>query len=31
MKELLTTQEWKALSEGMNSYRSRYLHGKEGA
>ncbi len=38
LKELLTAQEWKALSEGMSSYRGRYLHdkdttegGKEGA
>jgi Spy/CpxP family protein refolding chaperone len=29
MKELLTPQEWKTLSEGMSSYRSRYWHDKE--
>jgi Spy/CpxP family protein refolding chaperone len=28
MKELLTAQEWKALTDGMNNLRSRYGHGK---
>jgi Spy/CpxP family protein refolding chaperone len=29
MKELLTAQEWKALSDGMNDLRGRYRHGKD--
>ncbi|MBM4121076.1 MAG: hypothetical protein FJ249_00565 [Nitrospira sp.] len=29
MKELLTAQEWKVLSDGMNDLRSRYRHGKD--
>ncbi len=29
MKELLTAQEWKALTDGMASLRSRYGHGKD--
>jgi hypothetical protein len=28
MKELLTAQEWKALSEGMMAARGRYRHGQ---
>ncbi|MGH7165078.1 MAG: hypothetical protein ACREIS_06080 [Nitrospiraceae bacterium] len=31
MKELLTAQEWKALSDAMESTRSRYRHDREGA
>ncbi len=30
MKELLTAQEWKALSEAMDRTRSRYRHDREG-
>jgi uncharacterized coiled-coil DUF342 family protein len=29
MKEMLSSQEWKALSEGMEKARSRYRHGRE--
>lgn len=29
IKELLTVQEWKALSDGMNSYRNRYWQGTD--
>ena len=29
MKELLTAQEWKALTDGMNASRGRYGYGKE--
>jgi Spy/CpxP family protein refolding chaperone len=29
MKELLTVQEWKALSDGMKDLRGRYRHGKD--
>ena len=31
MKELLTAQEWKALSEGMAAARGRYRHGRHAA
>lgn len=31
MKELLTAQEWKALSEGMMEARGRYRHGRPAA
>jgi hypothetical protein len=29
MKEILTAQEWKALSDVMAAYRGRYRHGGE--
>lgn len=31
MKNLMTADEWKALSDGMTSYRGRYQHGGNGA
>jgi thiamine biosynthesis lipoprotein ApbE len=31
LKELLTAEEWKALTDGMNKYRASYWHDKEGA
>lgn len=31
MKELMTAEEWKALSDRMLSYSSQYRHGSEGA
>jgi hypothetical protein len=31
MKELMTADEWKALSDQMLSYSSRYQHGGAGA
>jgi Spy/CpxP family protein refolding chaperone len=30
MKEMLTAEEWKSLSDGMNKYRARYWHDKDG-
>jgi hypothetical protein len=31
MKNLMTADEWKALSDGMISYSGRYQHGGSGA